>query len=58
MGCEMICDQLNLDKNNQMTLGVTGKSNKRMKTIEGLKNGKNNFRKNIFTINIIIIFNI
>ena len=41
----MICDQLNLDKNNQMTLGVTGKSNKRMKTIEGLKNGKNNLNE-------------
>ena len=40
----MICDQLNLDKNSQMTLGPSGKGNKRMKTIDALKHGKNNLK--------------
>ena len=34
MGCEMVCDQLNIDKKNQMTLGGFGKTNKRIKTLE------------------------
>ena len=42
MGCEMVCDQLNIDKKNQMTLGGFGKTNKRIKTLEEFKNEKNN----------------
>ena len=42
--CEMICDQLNIDKNNQMTLGPSGKGNKRKKTMDTLKHGKNNLK--------------